>query len=358
MLHLNKFEEIEVFFSRPINSQNFINTNNLNNEIKFISLHIINLIGLLQYDKAYQLAKDTIKNYYDKSTNYLYQIYVEYFYIGIYREYIFIDNKNNKFSSNLEQRTEKISKELIDVLKSLISQMVQVKKTIKDNYLDGLNDKGNMVAKKELENIYKKNFEINELNFSLSKNSKSLTNFNLVVIDKIIVKIVKLFALLCTHLIKLPNIQNYEHIKVLKSKLSEIIATTIDDPVFLSSMDEDALFYDKLFIQAINSFINQNNNVDIEENLKQVIIHDSTNLEAIKLLIAQLLKTGDLSNTYVFCNKALKINDKERGMWALMADYYQKNKDDNKFYECTMKELTNSSKHRISLLYDNLDISL
>ena len=140
--------------------------------------------------------------------------------------------------------------------------------------------------------------------------------------------------------------------------MSEIIATTIDDPVFLSSMDEDALFYDKLFIQAINSFINQNNNVDIEENLKQVIIHDSTNLEAIKLLIAQLLKTGDLSNTYVFCNKALKINDKERGMWALMADYYQKNKDDNKFYECTMKELTNSSKHRISLLYDNLDISL
>ena len=72
----------------------------------------------------------------------------------------------------------------------------------------------------------------------------------------------------------------------------------------------------------------------------------------------QLLKARDLSNAYVFCDKALKINDKERGMRALMADYYQKNNDENKFYECTMKELTNSSKHRISLLFDNLDISL
>ena len=141
-----------------------------------------------------------------------------------------------------------------------------------------------MVSKKELENFYKKNFEINELSFSLSKSSKSQINLNLVVIDKIIVKIVRLFALLCTHLIKLPNVQNYQHIKILKSKMQEIIATTINDPVYLSCMDEDALYYDKLFIKAINSFINQNNNVNsnvnIEENLKQVIIHNSTNLEA------------------------------------------------------------------------------
>ena len=72
-------------------------------------------------------------------------------------------------------------------------------------------------------------------------------------------------------------------------------------------MDEDALYYDKLFIKTINSFISQNNNinskVDIEEDLKQVIIHDSTNLEAIKLLIVQLLKTVDLLNAYDFVIK-------------------------------------------------------
>ena len=45
-------------------------------------------------------------------------------------------------------------------------------------------------------------------------------------------------------------------------------------------------------------------------------------------------------------------------MWALMVDFYQKNKDENKFYECTMKELTNNKKHRISLLFDNLHIIL
>ena len=99
-------------------------------------------------------------------------------------------------------------------------------------------------------------------------------------------------------------------------------------------------------------------NNNIEENLKQVVINDPTNLEAIKLLINHLFIKNDLSNVYVFCNTALKINEKEQGLWTLMAEYYRLNKDEMKYYECSMKELTNSSKHRNSFLNDILDINL
>ena len=132
MIYLGKFEEIENYFqSKLLNPKNNINYNikfkNVDEEIKFVSLHIINLIGLLNYDKAYQMTKDAIKYFCNKNSNYLYQIYLEYFYIGIYREYIYLEDKNSKFSYNLKARTEKIATELIDVLKRLI-QLLDIKK--------------------------------------------------------------------------------------------------------------------------------------------------------------------------------------------------------------------------------------
>ena len=174
-----------------------------------------------------------------------------------------------------------------------------------------------------------------------------------------------MFSLLCINFIKIPNIQEFESINILKSQYTEIIEKTFDDDSLYSSIsgyEEDALNNEILFINSIKYIINNNNNSNkennIEENLKQVIIHDSTNLEAMKLLIKQLFNKNDLSNVYVFCNKALKINDKEQGMWSLMADYYYLNKDEIKYYECSMKELKNSSKHRNSFLNDILDITI
>ena len=174
-----------------------------------------------------------------------------------------------------------------------------------------------------------------------------------------------MFSLLCISFIKIPNIQEFEFINILKSQYTEIIEKTFDDDSLYSSIsgyEEDALNNEVLFINCLKSIINSNNNANkesnIEENLKQVIIHDSTNLEAMKLLIKQLFNKNDLSNVYVFCNKALKINDKEQGMWSLMADYYYLNKDEIKYYECSMKELKNSSKHRNSFLNDILDVTI
>ena len=377
MIYLGKFEEIENYFqSKLLNPKNNINYNikfkNVDEEIKFVSLHIINLIGLLNYDKAYQMTKDAIKYFCNKNSNYLYQIYLEYFYIGIYREYIYLEDKNSKFSYNLKARTEKIATELIDVLKRLI-QLLDIKKKRLENenqYESEIKvESGNNNNKEitdELVKIWKKEFEKNEIKFSFNRYSKGQINYNIYINNSLIIKIIKMFSLLCINLLKIPGVQEFEHINILKSQLTEIIEKALNDSSIFdtaSEIEEDELNNEILLINSIKSIINMNNNLNkdnnnIEENLKQVVINDSTNLEAIKLLINHLFIKNDLSDVYVFCNTALKINEKEQGLWALMAEYYRLNNDEMKYYECSMKELTNSSKHRNSFLNDILDINL
>ena len=377
MLYLGKFEEIEVYFqSKLLNPVNNINYNlkykNIDEEIKFVSLHIINLIGLLNYDKAYQMTKDAIKYFCNKNSNLLYQIYLEYFYIGIYREYIYLEDKNNKFSSNLKSRTEKISTEIIDVLKRLI-QLLQIKikrlenENNNDNYLkeEQNNNNNNKEIQDELTKLYKKEFGENEIKFSFKRYSKGQINYSIYMINSILIKIIKMFSVLCLHLIKIPGVQEFEHINILKSQLTEIIEKTVNEPSIFNTatgIEQDELNNEILLINSIKSIINSSNNMNkdnnVDEQLKQVIINDSTNLQAMKLLIQQLLIKNDLSNVYVFCNTALKINEKEKEIWGLMAEYYRLNNDEIKYYECSMKELTNSSKHRNSFLYDILDINL
>ena len=377
MIYLGKFEEIENYFqSKLLNPKNNINYNikfkNVDEEIKFVSLHIINLIGLLNYDKAYQMTKDAIKYFCNKNSNYLYQIYLEYFYIGIYREYIYLEDKNSKFSYNLKARTEKIATELIDVLKRLI-QLLDIKKKRLENenqYESEIKvESGNNNNKEitdELVKIWKKEFEKNEIKFSFNRYSKGQINYNIYIINSLIIKIIKMFSLLCINLLKIPGVQEFEHINILKSQLTEIIEKALNDSSIFdtaSEIEEDELNNEILLINSIKSIINMNNNLNkdnnnIEENLKQVVINDPTNLEAIKLLINHLFIKNDLSNVYVFCNTALKINEKEQGLWTLMAEYYRLNKDEMKYYECSMNELTNSSKHRNSFLNDILDINL
>ena len=381
MIYIGKFEEIENFFqSKLVNPKNYINYNirykNYDEEIKFVSLHIINLIGLLNYDKAYQMTKDAIKYFCNKNSNYLYQIYLEYFYIGIYREYIYLEEKNSKFSLNIKARTEKIATELIDVLKRLIQLLNMKKKRLEDenqNYKENeikLEQNDNINEDKkvqdELAKIWKKLFEANEIKFSFNRYSKGQINYNIYLINSIILKIIKMFSLLCLKLIKIPGVQEFGHINVLKSQLTEIIEKVVNDPSIFETtrgIEEDELNNEILLINSIKSIININNNINkennaIEESLKQVVINDPTNLEAMKLLIEQLFNKNDLSNVYVFCNTVLKINEKEQGLWTLMAEYYRLNNDEMKYYECSMKELTNSSKHRNSFLNDILDINL
>ncbi len=199
MIYLGKFEEIENYFqSKLLSPQNYINYNikfkSIDEEIKFVSLHIINLIGLLNYDKAYQLSKDAIKYFCNKNSNYLYQIYLEYFYIGIYREFIYLEEKNSKFNYNLKPIIEKICTELIDVLRRLILLLDMKKKRFEDEIkmsnneikLEKINpnnnENSNNIIQDELTKIYKKQFEANEIKFSFNRYSKGQINYNIYII--------------------------------------------------------------------------------------------------------------------------------------------------------------------------------
>ena len=218
----------------------------------------------------------------------------------------------------------------------------------------------------ELSKIYKKQFEANEIKFSFNRYSKGQINYNIYIINSLTLKIIKMFSILCLKLIKIPGVKDFGHINILKAQLTEIIEKEVNDPSIFDttkSIEEDEINNEILLINSIKWILNVNNNLNkdnniVVENLKQVIINDPTNLEAMKLLIEQLFNKNDLSNVYVFCNTALKINEKEQGLWSLMAEYYRLNKDEMKYYECSMCELMNSSKHRNSFLNDILDINL
>ena len=228
------------------------------------------------------------------------------------------------------------------------------------------NENNNNIIQDELIKIYKKQFEANEIKFSFNRYSKGQINYNIYILNSLTLKIIKMFSLLCLKLLKVPGVKEFGQVNILKAQLTEIIEKVVNDPSIFDttkSIEEDELNNEILLINSIKWIMNVNINLNKEnnivvENLKQVIINDPTNLEAMKLLIEQLFNKNDLSNVYVFCNTALKINEKEQGLWTLMAEYYRLNNDEMKYYECSMKELTNSSKHRNSFLNDILDINL
>ena len=244
----------------------------LDEEIKFVSLHIINLIGLLNYDKAYQLSKDAIKYFCNKNSNYLYQIYLEYFYIGIYREFIYLEEKNSKFSYNLKPRIEKICTELIDVLRRLILLLDMKKKRFEDeikmnnseikvekiNIDTNENENNNNIIQDELIKIYKKQFEANEIKFSFNRYSKGQINYNIYILNSLTLKIIKMFSILCLKLLKVPGVKEFGQVNILKAQLTEIIEKVVNDPSIFDttkSIEEDELNNEILLINSIKWII-------------------------------------------------------------------------------------------------------
>ena len=59
---------------------------------------------------------------------------------------------------------------------------------------------------------------------------------------------------------------------------------------------------------------------------------------------------SDLTNAYIYINKAIKLDEEESDLWNLLSIYYVKNKDEAKYYECVLKELQISKFHTNSFL--------
>jgi hypothetical protein len=66
---------------------------------------------------------------------------------------------------------------------------------------------------------------------------------------------------------------------------------------------------------------------------------------ALKRLSILLLNKNDFSNAYIYINKAIKLDDQEKDLWSMLSDYYIKNGDGAKYYECVLREFENSKFH-------------
>ena len=66
-----------------------------------------------------------------------------------------------------------------------------------------------------------------------------------------------------------------------------------------------------------------------------------------KLLIE---KQNDLSNGFIFIMKAIKIDQTESDVWTILSQYYFKQNEQLKYYECCMKEIENQKYHTNAFL--------
>lgn len=70
----------------------------------------------------------------------------------------------------------------------------------------------------------------------------------------------------------------------------------------------------------------------------------------LKRLSLRCLKQENYSWAYNYITNAIKIDNNEAGLYALLAEYYKENNDSIKYYECCMKELENSENYPINCL--------
>ena len=98
-----------------------------------------------------------------------------------------------------------------------------------------------------------------------------------------------------------------------------------------------------------------------EEIYKKILETHPSNMFVLKRLSKIYLKMNNLGNAYIYINKAIKIDSTEPELWlninkfrSLLSNYYLGYGDDAKYYECTLKEMTNSKFHINSFLLNLL----
>lgn len=113
----------------------------------------------------------------------------------------------------------------------------------------------------------------------------------------------------------------------------------------------------KANVLIIKSFINEYLKKDlpsIETFLKKVIDINPSSPYYIKRLVLNYLKQENFSLAYSHLSNGIRMNCKEIGFFYLFSEYYKDNNDENKEYECLMKELENQKYNYNSVLYEIL----
>ena len=328
---LKKFEEVDNALKNNFNSEN---------DLRYISLNIINLITQMKYEEGIQLCIQTLKNFQGKKNIiYLNKIYFEYFYLKIYKTLVLEDN-NNEDTTKKNQTIEKILIEMSDVLNLLnleIKRQIQEIKKNARNKNNKLDESDNSKIQKLIIKAFQKN-ENKELNFSNeSKSSYKYTSNYLLSIQ---IEIIKNFYLLTYYIYR----NNYD-VSTLSKNLIQI---TSEEDFFLKEEQND------IIISSIQKIL-EGDNIESENLLKKLFVIAPYNMNGLKILTQLLLNKKNFSDAYIFCLKGLKIDEKENDLWKMLSEYYMNNNDMTKYYQCTMKEIENKKYHINKFLEDLID---
>ena len=318
---MKKYEEVDLSLQE--------NEDLVKNDLRYISLNILNLITKMKYEEAIHLCIQTLKNFQNKvNIIYLNKIYFEYFYLKVYKIAILEENNNN-------QSLEKLFKEMNDVLNALNNQIQNQLKEINNN-LKNNNEDNNI----EIQNFIKQNFEKEESKeLKFSNESKSINKYTSNYLSNIQMEILKNFYVL-TYYLYMNNI----NVSSIKENLNKIISAE-------EILNEEQ---NNLIVSSIQNILD-NNNQKAENLLKKLFKIAPYNMIGIKILTQLLLNEKNYSDAYIFCMKGLKIDEKESGLWKMLSEYYINNNDTTKYYECTMKEIENRKYHINKFLEDLID---
>lgn len=74
----------------------------------------------------------------------------------------------------------------------------------------------------------------------------------------------------------------------------------------------------------------------------------------LKRISKWYIKQENYSNAYNYLTNAIKIDNREEELYALLSEYYKENNDSIKYYECCIQELENSQAYSINSILSEI----
>ena len=309
---LNRYEECELFLQ---------GVDKENSNINFIALKILNKICLLKYNEAKEYCKRAMKK--GISPIYLNKIYIMYYYLMIY-ELINFPSELNSF--------DLLNQDMIKTVKQVVNEINQQIEEIKKNF-DSNNSNNN-----KINNFIVQLYSDDNITNKVFTKSKSNLNYDIKYLQNIKIEFIKNFYILCDIM--------YDN-GLLNSDYSSLLYTLVE-ALDLHTLPNDD--FNGLLMNGIKNKI-ERMNTEAENFLKKLIENCPTNVLGLKILSNFLLKEkNDLSNCYIYCMKALKIDEQEKDLWSILGEYYIRQNENKKYYQCTIKEVENAKYHHSTFL--------
>lgn len=310
---LNKYEECENYLS---------GCDKDNQNINFIALKVLNKINLMKYNEAKELCRNAFK----KQINliYLNKIIIMYYYLQAYLYVNFPTEVNNK-----DTLLQDFKKSIKDVVTEIDTQINDLNNELSQNIEQNTNKYKDFIL-----SIYKSD----NLTTKCFIKSKSNINFQIKYLLNIKIEFIKNCYIICDNMIENGLIEIGDH------SFLVFLLGLID----LKSLPNDD--FNGLLMNGIKNKIEANYD-EAENFLKRLIENCPNNVLGLKILANFLLKEKkDLSNSYIYCMKALKLDEQERELWSILAEYYLLQNEDKKYYHCCVKEIENAKYFHSSFL--------